>query len=580
MSILDWVVLIGTQISIVAYGIWKSRGAKDIRGYLLSDKDMSWFTIGLSIMATQASAITFLSTPGQAFGDGMRFIHFYLGVPIAMVVISIVAVPIYHKLNVYTAYEYLETRFGVGMRLLTAFLFLAQRSFAAGISIYAPAIILSKVLGWDLNMLSVIIGFIVITYTVTGGTKAVSHTQKQQMFIITLGMIVAGYMLVKLLPESMGLGEAVTVAGKMGRLNVIDFDFDLSSKYNIWTGLLGGTFLALSYFGTDQSQVQRYLGGRSVAESRLGLLMNGILKVPMQFLILFVGVLLFVFYQFNQPPIYFNSAERDQVTSTVNIERLQTLEDDYASNFSLKKEKTMALVQADEAGNSTEVQNLQTELKGLETSSKELKKEAISIIHSDDLAELTDEAAKEKQLDNYIKKDRDFVFISFVIEYLPEGLIGLLIAVILSAAMSSASSELNSLATTSVVDFYKRVFKKEGSDSHYLKASKWLTLFWGLSAIAFTQLADKLENLIQAVNFLGSVVYGVILGIFVVAFFFKKVGEKATFIAAVIAEAVVIYCALFTDIPYLWFNVIGCIPLIILAVVLQQFMGKEKMKIE
>ena len=574
MSTLDWLVLAGTQIVIVAYGIWKGRGSKDIRGYLLSNKEMKWFTIGLSIMATQASAITFLSTPGQAYGDGMRFIHFYLGVPIAMVVISAIAVPLYHKLNVYTAYQYLETRFGISMRLLTAFLFLAQRSFAAGISIYAPAIILSKVLGWDLNLLSVIIGMIVIAYTVTGGTKAVSHTQKQQMFVITVGMVIAGYMLVKLLPQDVGLDEAVTVAGKMGKLNVIDFEFDWESKYNIWTGLLGGTFLMLSYFGTDQSQVQRYLGGKSVAESRMGLLLNGMLKVPMQFLILFVGALLFVFYQFNQPPIYFNSSERAKVTNEIQVQQLDQLDQDYEANFSLQKEKTLALLEADKAGNTSEVAKIQSELKTLENKDIALKDEAIKIIHAEDIAKSS--KSLEKQLENYQKKDRDFVFISFVMEYLPAGLVGLLIAVILSAAMSSASSELNSLATTSVVDFYKRVFKPHASDEHYLKASKWLTLLWGISAIGFTQFASKLENLIQAVNVLGSLVYGVILGIFMVAFFLKHVKERATFFAAIIAEAIVIYCYWAEVVPFLWLNVIGCIPVVVFGLLFQAILSKKE----
>lgn len=560
MTNIDWIVLIGTQVLIVSYGLWMSRGSKDIRGYLLSDKSMNWFTIGLSIMATQASAITFLSTPGQAYGDGMRFLHFYLGLPIAMVVISAVAVPIYHRLNVYTAYEYLENRFDLRMRSLGALLFLSQRSLAAGLSIYAPAIILSKVLGWPVSTLCLVIGLLVVFYTVTGGTKAVSYTQKQQMLVILLGMGIAGYMLVHQLPEGVGLPEAVHIAGKMDKLNVIDLSFRWDDRYNIWTGLIGGFFLALSYFGTDQSQVQRYLGGKSIGESRLGLLMNGIVKIPMQFLILFVGTLLFVFYMFNPAPIHFNTAALDVAYEQGKADQLKPLEMRLQEVQGEKREAMglWASVIGDEAAEAP----IKGRIDAYEKVETEIREDAAKIIHGID---------GEEEVEKILVKDRDYVFITFVTNQLPTGIVGLLIAVILSAAMSSASSELNALATTTVVDVYKRSIKKEGSDKHYLNASKLLTLFWGLFAIGFTQFADQLDNLIQAVNVLGSLVYGVILGIFVVAFFVKKVQSTAVFYAAIISEAIVLYCYFAEVVPYLWLNVIGCLPVVLLSLLFQRF---------
>ncbi|MGB0524104.1 MAG: sodium:solute symporter [Flammeovirgaceae bacterium] len=583
MSNLDWIVLVGVQLFIVAYGIWKGRGSKDIRAYLLSNKEMKWSTIGLSIMATQASAITFLSTPGQGYGDGMRFVQFYLGLPIAMVIISMVIVPIYHKLNVYTAYEYLESRFDLRMRSLTAFLFLVQRSLAAGFSIYAPAIILSKVLGWPVDTLSIIIGLIVISYTVSGGTKAVSHTQKQQMVVILIGMGIATYMIIRLLPDDIGLSEATVIAGKMGRLNAIDFEFDLNSRYNIWSGLIGGFFVMMAYFGTDQSQVQRYLGGRSVAESKLGLLMNGMIKIPMQFMILFVGALLFVFYMYNDSPLHFNTAERKAAVEAGHGAQLESLEGDLQGVFKQKREKTDLLVAAHRTQDQALLDQTQAELKGLLKEETEIRKNAIKVIRQHDLSEalagVEQEELAEKQekiLDTYQTKERDYVFITFVTQHLPEGIVGLLIAVILAAAMSSASSELNALATTTVVDIYKRNIKADGSDKHYLNAAKWLTLMWGCFAILFTQFADKLDNLIQAVNIIGSLAYGVILGIFLVAFFLKKVQGLATFIAALMSQALVLYCWLYTDIPFLWYNVIGCIPLMVFAAIIQSILNNSK----
>ncbi len=570
MKTLDWVVLVATQILIVAYGVWKSRGSKDIKAYLLSNKELRWFTIGLSIMATQASAITFLSTPGQAYGDGMRFVQFYFGLPLAMIVLSAVAVPLYHKLNVYTAYEYLENRFDLRTRALGAFLFLTQRSLAAGLTIYAPAIILSKVLGWETSTMSIIIGLVVVFYTVAGGTKAVSYTQKQQMFVILLGMVIAGVMLFNAFPEEVTMDKALHIAGKMDRLDVIDFNFDFTSRYNVWSGLLGGVFLFLAYFGTDQSQVQRYLGGRSIAQSRLGLVLNGVIKVPMQFLVLFVGVLLFVFYQFEQPPIYFNTAEKESVYQSEQAAAFRSVETAYQANFVEKRQTIERLVTALEQEDAQAVETARTSLSELQAQETALRTEAVKLIKQAEGIEVSDAEVKTA-----LAKDRDYVFITFVINYLPAGIVGLLIAVILSAAMSSASSELNALATTSLIDVYKRLIKTDGSRQHYLFASRMLTLGWGLFAIGFAQFADRLENLIQAVNILGSLAYGTVLGIFMVAFFFKRVGGRAVFYAAIVAECIVIYCFIFTDIPFLWYNVIGCLPVILLGLLFQQLHPKK-----
>lgn len=580
MQTLDWIVLGLTQVLIVAYGIMKSRGAKDIKGFLLSDQDMNWFTIGLSIMATQASAITFLSTPGQAFGEGMGFVQFYFGVPIAMVILSVTAVPIYRKLNVFTAYEYLEKRFDLKTRSLGAILFLTQRGLAAGLSIYAPAIILSTVLGWEVQYLNISIGLIVIAYTVSGGTKAVSQTQKLQMLIILLGMVTAGVLVFLNLPEDISFTDAVHVAGKMDKLDVVDLSFDPSSRYNLWAGLLGGMFLALSYFGTDQSQVQRYLGGRSVAESRLGLLMNGMIKVPMQFLILFLGAMLFVFYQFSPAPLHFNRTETEAALSGKYSEEYKLIQDDFKDNFEKKKVLIREMLTAVEAGDENSEEALKKKIAVLKEREEDLRKAAAKVINDvnpdtpDEV--LAKDDVKNGLVKNTVKKDRDYVFITFVMEYLPTGLIGLLVAVILSAAMSSAASELNALASTSLVDIYKRQFKPKGSEQHYLNMSKVLTVMWGIYAILFSLFADKLENLIQAVNIIGSLVYGTVLGIFLVAFYVKKVKGTAVFIAAIISETVIVSLYFFSDIGYLWFNFIGCVLVVAIGLIIQQTLGANK----
>lgn len=556
MSILDWIVLFGTLGFIVIYGIWKTRGEKDIEGYFLGDNSMKWWTIGLSVMATQASAITFLSTPGQAYESGMGFIQFYFGLPIAMVILCITVIPIYYRLKVYTAYEYLENRFDLKTRTLAAFLFLVQRGLAAGITIYAPAIILSSILGWDLNYTIILIGVLVILYTMSGGTKAVSQTQQQQMAVIMTGMFVTFFTLIYLLPDDISFGEAVKVAGEMGKMEIVDFSFDPSDRYNFWAGITGGLFLALSYFGTDQSQVARYLTGRSITESRLGLLFNGLLKIPMQFLILFIGVMVFVFYQFNQPPVFFNQVESQKLSQSEYKEEFESMEREHTTIFQEKRVAIRGLIEAMNSGDGENIAIQQRKIRDAEKNAAKVKNDVIKLIEKNDpIAEI---------------KDTDYVFITFIMTYLPKGVVGLLLAVIFSAAMSSTSSELNALSSTTTIDLYRRSIKKNGDDKHYLNASKLFTVAWGMMAILFATLASLVDNLIEAVNILGSVFYGTILGIFLVAFYFKFIQSKAVFIAAVIAELIVIFCYFFTDIGYLWFNVIGCFLVISLGYLFQK----------
>ncbi|MEQ8706473.1 MAG: sodium:solute symporter [Phaeodactylibacter sp.] len=565
METLDWIIMLGTLLSIVAYGVWYTRKVDNVQSYLLGDRDLPWWTIGLSVMATQASAITFLSTPGQAYEDGMRFAQFYFGLPVAMVILCVFVLPIYYRLKVYTAYEYLEGRFDLRTRTLTAILFLIQRGLAAGLTIYAPAIILSTILGWSLRWTVLFIGALVIFYTMLGGTKAVSVTQKQQMIVILSGMFIAAMILIFQLPPDVDFSDAVGVAGKMGKLNVVDFEFDLSNRYNFWSGMIGGVFLFLSYFGTDQSQVQRYLSGKSLNESRLGLLFNGILKVPMQFLVLFVGILVFVFFQFYQPPIHFNSANLEKLENTEYADELADLQAQHNTLFLTQQEEVRALMDAIDMENEPAIATIQERLTALRETDKELR------TATKDLILQADPASKIK--------DTDYVFITFVTEYLPVGLVGLLLAVIFSAAMSSTASELNALATTTVVDLYRRSFAKDKTDRHYLNASKAFTVVWGCIALIFAATANLFENLIQAVNIIGSLFYGAILGIFLVAFFMKKVGSRAVFIGALIGEAIVL--VIFTlnsmeiiNIAYLWLNLIGCTLVMGIAWILEQVLPK------
>lgn len=562
MQTIDWIVLIGALLFIVIYGTWKTRNQnKSVKNYLKAD-DSNWFAIGLSVMATQASAITFLSTPGQAFHDGMSFVQFYFGQPIAIVIICLVFIPIYHRLNVYTAYEYLESRFDQKTRTLTACLFLIQRGLAAGITIFAPAIILSAVLGWPLIWLNIIIGVLVIIYTVSGGTKAVSVTQKQQMAVMMGGMAVAFTILIYALPKDINFSNAMSIAGAGGKLNVLDFSFDLENRYTFWSGIIGGTFLALSYFGTDQSQVQRYLSGKSLRESQLGLIMNGFLKVPMQFFILLVGVMVFVFYQFNASPLNFSPVATQAAYESEYADEYHKLEKELELNFEEKKLLAMEYGLASEnerAGLKEQIVLADQKEGDLRNQGKEILKKA-----NDKL-----EIKKRVEIN-----DKDYVFIHFVLNHLPRGIIGLILAMALSAAMSSTASELNALSTTTTIDLYKRNVQDKSED-HYVKMSKWFTLLWGVMAILFASVADLFDNLIQLVNIIGSIFYGNVLGIFLLAFFVKFVRSNAVFIAALITQVVVIYGWWVDWMPYLWLNLFGAVLVITLASILQIFLSKD-----
>lgn len=542
---------------IAAYGTWKTRKTKDIDAFIRAGRSTPWYVVTLSIMATQASAITFISTPGQAYVDGMRFVQFYLGLPIAMIILSITAVPIFNKLNVYTAYEYLEKRFDLKNRLLGSILFLSQRGLAAGFTIFAPALILSVLLGWNINIAIFVMGGLVILYTTVGGSIAVNKTHIQQMIIIMAGMFAAFFMIIKLLPPDISLTDAAYVAGKLGKLNAIDFSFDLENRYTFWSGIIGGTFLMLSYFGTDQSQVQRYLGGSSITQSRMGLLTNGIVKVPMQFFILFTGAMVFVFFQFAAPPLFFNPVQEGVVKSGEYAEQYNGLEESFGK---LKEEKQFhirEMLAGIDNGNESEINSAEKKISEISEKEKLIRTEAVSLIKK------TNPDADEN--------DTNYIFLSFVINFLPAGLIGLVLASIISASMSSTSAELNALASTTVIDIYKRLIKKDGSDSHYLKISKLATIFWGIYAIIFALFANQLGTLIEAVNILGSLVYGTILGIFLVAFYLKKIQGTPTFFSALLAEIIVIYCFIFTEIPFLWFNLIGCLLVIALSFLFNGF---------
>ena len=551
MQQIDWFILIGTLLFIVLYGTYKSRGSKNVTQYLKGGSDSRWWTIGLSVMATQASAITFLSTPGQAFHSGMGFVQFYFGLPIAMVIICLVFIPIYHRLKVFTAYEYLETRFDLKTRTLTAILFLIQRGLAAGITIFAPVIILSAVLGWNLVMLNIIIGVLVIIYTVSGGTKAVSVTQKQQMAIIFGGMFVAFLLILNYLPLDITFTKALEIAGASGKMEILDFSFDFNNKYTFWSGIIGGTFLALSYFGTDQSQVQRYLSGKSMKEMQMGLIFNGLLKIPMQFFILLVGVMVFVFYQFNSSPLHFNPSAVNDVLNSPYAAQYQDLQDKKNILEIAIKEQQLNYAVLDNQG---QKQTVLLDIKALQSQEDQLR------ISSKELIKKANPKAETN--------DKDYVFIHFILNNLPRGLIGLLLAVILSAAMSSTASELNALGSTTTIDLYRR--NNQGrSDKHYLRASKGFTMLWGIIAIGVACVANLFENLIELVNIIGSIFYGNVLGIFLLAFFFTYVKSRAVFIAAIITQGIIVYIWWIDLMPYLWLNVVGATLVIAIAFILQ-----------
>lgn len=561
MSAVDWVVLFATLLAIVSYGIYKSIGSQDIDGYLLGNQSLPWYHVCLSVMATQASAITFLSAPGLAYSTGMSFVQFYFGLPLAMIVLSITFVPIFHRLKVYTAYEFLEKRFDLKTRALTAFLFLIQRGLSTGITIYAPSIILSTILNVDTVYTTLVIGTLVICYTVYGGTKAVSYTQLLQMSIIFCGLFFAGFMVVHLLPEDIGFGKAIHIAGKMGRTKAIDFSFDWDNQYTVWSGLIGGFFLQLSYFGTDQSQVGRYLTGSSVSQSRLGLLMNGMVKIPMQFLILLIGILVFAFYQYKQPPLFFNSYELNKLEKSAYNGKLNEIRKDYAKAFEAKQTQVKLLSKALDTDNQQLIDKSRSAMEAADEKAKAIRKQTIDLMLKNDPDADTN--------------DNNYIFLSFVTRYLPQGLIGLLIAIVFMASMGSTASALNSLASTTVIDIYKRLIHKDDSGQDYLTVSRWITVIWGVLCIIMALYASKLGNLIEAVNILGSLFYGTILGIFIVAFYFKKIGGAAVFKAALITEVAVFASWIFNLMAFLWLNVVGC-GLVLLISYLIQFTESKK----
>ena len=594
---IDWTVLTLTLLTIVGYGTWKTRGNKSAQDYIKGGNTTKWWTIGLSVMATQASAITFLSTTGQAFSDGMGFVQFYFGLPIAMVIICLVFIPLYHRLKVYTAYEFLENRFDLKTRSLTAILFLIQRGLAAGITIFAPAIILSIVLGINIVYLNIIIGVLVIIYTVSGGTKAVTVTQKQQMFVIFAGMFAALFITLNLIPEDITFTKALDIAGASGRMEVLDFSFDLENRYTVWTGVIGGTFLMLSYFGTDQSQVQRYLSGKSMKEMQMGLIFNGLLKVPMQFFILLVGIMVFVFYQFNPAPLNFIDASTKTVLASEYGDDYRALQQKQNTLFLNKQDLSQQLAKSDDDNIRKELFVLDSVDRAHRLESKFLIKKAIDSDYTTEYNALNTEVESLKgnpESELYIEKsaallalyksaakdtqtnDRDYMFIRFILNHLPVGLIGLLLAVILSAAMSSTASEINALATITSIDLYVRNVKGDKDDSHMVKMTKWFTLGWGVIAIIIACFANLAENLIQLVNIIGSIFYGNVLGIFLLAFFFKHIKGNAVFTGAIITQFIIVIGWWYDWMPYLWLNLFGCVVVITIANILQLILPKNK----
>ncbi|WP_133639833.1 sodium:solute symporter [Sphingobacterium paludis] len=555
MSAIDWVVLFVTLLLIVAYGMYRSRGIKNIDGFLVGDRQLPWYNVGLSVMATQASAITFLSAPGLAYSSGMSFVQFYFGLPLAMIILCVTFVPIFHKMKVYTAYEFLENRFDVNTRMLTAALFLIQRGISTGITIFAPSIILSTILNLDVTYTTLIIGSVVIVYTVWGGTKAVSYTQLLQMGIIFVSLLAAGIMVVGYLPNEVGFADAIHIAGKSGKTNAIDWSLDLNNQYTVWTGLIGGFFLQLSYFGTDQSQVGRYLTGSSVRDSRMGLLMNGLLKIPMQFCILLIGVLVFTYYQFHTAPLFFNKVEVEKIQKSEYRQDYEKIILAHEALSAQKKSAVEELTRGLRTENSRQVDAAGTQLKDYNEHDKLLRTQMEELLKKNDpKADLN---------------DNNYIFLSFVTSIFPKGLIGLLIAIIFLASMGATASAINSLSSTTVIDIYKRFINKNGSDKGYLNASRIFTLFWGVISLIVALFAGQLGNLLEAVNILGSLFYGSILGIFIVAFYVKSIGGKAVFWAAVLSELVVFAIWKADVMAYLWLNLVGCACVVLFGLLLQ-----------
>ncbi|WP_298223934.1 sodium:solute symporter [Flavobacterium sp.] len=558
MQQLDWIVLSVTLLFIVFYGVWKTRGSQNVEDYILGNNETPWYVVGLSVMATQASAITFLSTPGQAYHDGMGFVQFYFGLPLAMVVICFTFIPIYHRLKVFTAYEYLEQRFDLKTRSLAAILFLIQRGLGTGLTIYAPAIILSALLGWNLTLMNVVIGVMVIIYTFAGGTKAVNVTQKQQMFVIMTGMFITFFLILHLLPNDMTFSNALHIAGANHKMDIVDFSLDPETRYTFWSGITGGFFLALSYFGTDQSQVGRYLSGKSIRESQMGLIMNGFLKVPMQFFILLIGVMVFVFFQFNPVPLNFNPNNKIIIENSKYKDEYRGLEAKLSKLSEEKKE--INLIYIDHLNQNYDNPILRKELVAISSKENDLRDQAREVISKADNKAETN--------------DKDYVFIHFILNYLPKGLIGLLLAVILSAAMSSTASGLNALASTTAIDIYKRNVSGGKSEKHFVNATKFFTLLWGIIAILFACVGTLFENLIQLVNIVGSIFYGTVLGIFLVGFYIKFVQAKAIFWGACISQLLIFYIYYLDVVSFLWLNFIGAMLTLFLSIILQTIIGQ------
>ncbi|MEP6715611.1 MAG: sodium:solute symporter [Terriglobia bacterium] len=546
MTTLDWVVMIFTIVAIPSFGLWRGRGSKTVNQYLLAGKTMPWYAMGLSIMATQASAITFIATTGQAYVDGMRFVQFYFGLPVAMVILSATAVPIFHRSGVYTAYEYLEKRFDARTRALAAVVFLVQRGMAVGIAIYAPAIVMSVIFGWPDRFTTAIIGIVCVIYTTKGGIPAVTWTDVLQMSIIFSGLVLGLITVVSLMPAGISFGDAVYLAGAVGKLNAVDLKFDPGNRYNLWSGLIGGSFLALGYFGCDQSQVQRYLTGKSVSQSRLGLLFNAMAKVPMQFFILFVGAMVFVFFLFVPPPMLFDTT----AAKAVSADRAYPgVEAKYQAAWERRKQAAFALNDARKVEDKPKLAAALGDYRSAQTDIDAARSTGIRLYE------------KSKHQKGY--NDTNYIFMTFVTRYFPAGVVGLVIAVIFTAAMSSSSGELNSLAAVSVMDIYRRHFRRDATDHHYLLVSRWFTAGWGLWAVIFAQYAKNLGSLVEAVNQIGSFFYPVLLGVFILAFFFRRVQGGAAFWAMLVGEAAIVACALLTKIAFLWYNVIGALVVVV-----------------
>jgi SSS family transporter len=555
---LDWIVLVVSLVSIILYGLYRARGSNTVDRYLLAGRSMPWYAMALSIMATQASAVTFISTTGQSYVDGMRFVQFYFGLPLAMIVICATVVPIFHRAKVYTAYEYLENRFDSKTRALASVIFLCQRGLSAGLTIYAPALVLSVIMGWKESATTSMIGAVVVTYTVIGGIKAVTWSDVQQMGVIVAGLIAALVTCFVLMPSQVSFSDAVFLAGAAGRLNAVTPHFDWHDQFNLWSGLIGGTFLFLSYFGCDQSQVQRYLTGRSISESRLSLLFNAVAKIPMQFFILFIGCMVFVFYLFIQPPVLFQHAELQRISVRSDYAPVQQRFD---RAFAARREAALGLVEARHSGDEASLTRQTAAYRAAQREIDGARTEASRLVET---------SGGEKGF-----RDTNYIFLSFVTRYLPVGLVGLVIAVIFAATMSASSGEINSLATVTIVDIYRRHWRRGASDHHYVVASRWATLFWGIYAVIFAGWVHRLGALIVAVNKVGSLFYGSLLGCFVLALAFRKVRGTAAFVGMLAGEAAILATARFTDVSWLWYNVIGCVVVVATALVVTAGSGSQ-----